>query len=99
MRRSLRRRRPCDSSDPFVDRGVGVDWRRRFVTGRVDSDDSSVIAKRPASQERSERSTLEHERLGIESRRQRLPQEAAHDPWHRRVQVLKFLLIDEDSRA
>ena len=60
----------------------------RRVTGCVDSDDASVIAERPASQERSKRSTVEHERLGVESRRQRLTQEAAHHPWHRRVQEL-----------
>ena len=67
-------------------RVVDADHRyvARRVTGRVDSDDASVIADWPALQERPKRSTVEHERLGIESGRQRLTQEAAHDPWHRR---------------
>jgi hypothetical protein len=69
------------------------------VSWRVDGNDACVIAERPTAGERSEWAIVKREWLGSESRRERLTQDATHDPRHRRAEELKLRLIEQDAPA
>ncbi len=73
-----------------------VPWR---VPWRCHGDDPSVIAERTALAEGAERPAVERERLRIETRRQRLAQDAPHDTRKGSAQELELGIVDRHGGA